>query len=27
MDAASDTLLTRITQIFTKQFLKIRENS
>jgi hypothetical protein len=27
MDAASDTLWTRMTRIFTKQFLKIRENS
>jgi hypothetical protein len=27
MDAASDTLLTRISRIFTKQILKIRENS
>jgi hypothetical protein len=27
LGAASDTFLTRITRIFTKQFLKIRENS
>jgi hypothetical protein len=27
LGAASDTFLTRITRIFAKQFLKIRENS